>query len=495
MKKQNVLRIAIIFIAAVLAAIGLYSAANTANPGLAEHSLEIFESTNARGIDVSHYQGTINWPEVGADSQNISFVMIKATDGDSYVDTHFDLNWSGARSQYMLRGAYHFFRPLDDPTEQAQLFIDQIKYTYHSTDLPLVVDIEMYPDYLRDQYLSLTLSQRINRLNTFLAVVYQGTGKLPIIYTNQYSWQTLYENTEDFTEYPLWIANYGTGSPNLPANNWGGEGWLFWQYTNTGAVEGINGGEPPVDLDWFNGTVTTLRNLTGFSLDRSLPPYITNAAMVEGFRQAAAYVGTTKDALINKAGINYIQVPEENLGRMYDGPPLDELPISNDEYEALSAALIEVVAEMQYSNLLFNQDMITAVYEAAHDLSMSGYVLLSAGSLEYLLLQPEAIYKGPSPENISGWSTTQADAVQAVLDGDQPAPGPTYAGITNQDMINIFYDAADALGEDGWHLVEEAGLEWLADDRTSLYYGPLIEEMTGLTSGEKAAMLIALNNY
>jgi lysozyme len=62
-------------------------------------------------------------------------------------------------------------------------------------------------------------------------------------------------NTTWFADngYPLWIAHYTPNAqPTVPASNWGGHGWTFWQYTNLGTVAGIDGN---VDQDRYNGTV------------------------------------------------------------------------------------------------------------------------------------------------------------------------------------------------------------------------------------------------
>ena len=89
---------------------------------------------------------------------------------------------------------------------------------------------------------------------TWLANVTAATGVKPLIYTNRNFWSTSMSNTDWFAQngYRVWIANWTTASqPALPAGNWGGQGWTFWQHTSTGVVAGISG---DVDLDRFNGT-------------------------------------------------------------------------------------------------------------------------------------------------------------------------------------------------------------------------------------------------
>jgi len=89
---------------------------------------------------------------------------------------------------------------------------------------------------------------------TWLANVTAATGVKPLIYTNRNFWSTSMANTDWFAQngYRVWIANWTTASqPALPAGNWGGQGWTFWQHSSTGVVAGISG---DVDLDRFNGT-------------------------------------------------------------------------------------------------------------------------------------------------------------------------------------------------------------------------------------------------
>ena len=61
-------------------------------------------------------------------------------------------------------------------------------------------------------------------------------------------------DSQAFSNYPLWIANYGVEAPAVPANNWGGKSWTFWQYSDDGVVPGVNGGAPPVDVNRYRGS-------------------------------------------------------------------------------------------------------------------------------------------------------------------------------------------------------------------------------------------------
>lgn len=96
-------------------------------------------TNNLAGIDVSHFQGNVNWPAVKA--AGIAFAFAKASDGNTYTDPQFANNWRGMQAAGILRGAYHFYESKDDPQTQAQQFL-KVLGQLGSNDLPPVVDIE-----------------------------------------------------------------------------------------------------------------------------------------------------------------------------------------------------------------------------------------------------------------------------------------------------------------------------------------------------------------
>lgn len=194
-----------------------------------------------RGLDVSHYQGTVNWSLVA--QAGMAFAFIKATEGTSNVDSQLQVNWSGAKAAGLLRGAYHFYEPDDDPYQQAQHFLSTVQL--EPGDLPPVLDVEAPGSF----------SAIISGIQTWLSAVQQATGRTPIVYTNPTYWNQL--GTSDFGHYPLWIAEYGVSTPKIPA---GWSAWTFWQYSESGSVSGIQGA---VDLDVFQGSLQDLQQLAG----------------------------------------------------------------------------------------------------------------------------------------------------------------------------------------------------------------------------------------
>ncbi len=197
------------------------------------------------GIDVSEYQPTVDWPAVYASGRRFAFIRV--SDGVRYEDRSFDGHWSGAKRAGLLRGAYQFFRPGQDPLAQAELLIRKVG-RLGAGDLPPVVDVES-----SDGVSSATLVANLRR---WIDRVREGTGREPIVYAAMGFWDTL-SGASEFARQPLWVANYGVRCPYLP-RDW--SRWSFWQYSDQGSVAGIAGG---VDVNVFNGTLASLRALAG----------------------------------------------------------------------------------------------------------------------------------------------------------------------------------------------------------------------------------------
>jgi lysozyme len=210
---------------------------------MSEQSPQV-SSDPVAGIDVSDHQGSVDWNAVKQAGK--SFAFIKATDGITWTDPDFATNWSGAKAAGLLRGAYHFYETNDDPTAQAENFLNAVQL--EAGDLPPVVDIEKL-------HSGGSVSQVVKDLQTWLDVVEKATGRMPIIYTDRSFWSSL--GTSAFGLYPLWIAEYGVQSPSLPA---GWANWTFWQFSESGTVTGVSGS---VDLDVFNGSLAELEALAG----------------------------------------------------------------------------------------------------------------------------------------------------------------------------------------------------------------------------------------
>lgn len=206
------------------------------------------------GIDVSRYQGEINWQAV--ESDGIEFAYIRATKGTTYTDPRFRHNYTRAARVGMFRGAYHFALPdTSSGAAQAQFFLAHGgNGSPDGLTLPPVLDIE-YNRSGPDCY-GLTHRQMINWIADFSATVNKVAGRHPVIYTTTDWWNRCTGGYGGFADTnPLWIANWSNNPYPLP-NGWGR--YTFWQHTAKGRVAGIDG---HVDRDKFNGSYAQLQAL------------------------------------------------------------------------------------------------------------------------------------------------------------------------------------------------------------------------------------------
>ncbi|MFN9113864.1 MAG: GH25 family lysozyme, partial [Bacteroidota bacterium] len=196
------------------------------------------------GIDVSQYQGVIDWKEVKTveSTYPIRFVYIRATAGRDKVDSQFKVNWQQSKKNGLVRGAYHYYRPNENSIQQARFFTKHVQL--ERGDLPPVLDIESIP-----------ANQSIDSLKVglrrWLTVVDERYQIRPIIYTSQRYYEDFLK--EDFADYQFWIANYNFFVEEMQ------DEWLFWQFTEKASIDGIRGN---VDLNIYNGTMKMLQYQT-----------------------------------------------------------------------------------------------------------------------------------------------------------------------------------------------------------------------------------------
>jgi lysozyme len=195
------------------------------------------------GIDVSEYQGKINWAVTDSveGSFPIEFVFIRATYGEDCLDAQFRKNWREVKQTPMVRGAYHYYRPDENSIKQAQNFINNV--TLEKGDLPPVLDVERIPE-----------GQSIERLKVgirrWLEKVEKHYGFQPIIYSGDSYYNDFLK--EEFKSYTVWVANYNFLKEEIEP------GWQFWQFTQNGTAKGIDG---DVDINIFNGDGPALRRI------------------------------------------------------------------------------------------------------------------------------------------------------------------------------------------------------------------------------------------
>lgn len=197
------------------------------------------------GIDVSRWQGRMDWGK--AAKAGARFAFCKTSEGTSWVDPEWKRNAAGARAAGILVGGYHYYLNAYDPIQQARHFALTLLDQYQPGDLPPVADFE-----------DTKTPAQVDQMRTFLQEVERLTGVWPIIYTGTWWWDStrLPRRVDWAPEYPLWIASYRTGEPNIP-DDW--KDWDFHQYTSTGPGSKYGAQSQHIDLNWFNGGMAELR--------------------------------------------------------------------------------------------------------------------------------------------------------------------------------------------------------------------------------------------
>lgn len=199
------------------------------------------------GLDVSKWQGVINWQAVA--NAGVAFCFMKATEGTGFVDSQFARNWPSAAQRRIYRGAYHFARPTASPSV-TQSAINNANHHLNVArpgqyDLRSVLDIEVSG--------GLSPANLRTWIQAFVTRVNQRTGRTPIIYTSPGFWRYTVGNPGTNYGCPLWIAHWRLGQwPDVPPA-W--NRWDFWQYSSSGACPGVSG---RVDVNLFNGNYSGL---------------------------------------------------------------------------------------------------------------------------------------------------------------------------------------------------------------------------------------------
>ena len=202
-----------------------------------------------KGIDVAAHQhpgGTpIDWSKVRSDGQ--SFAFVKATEGGDWVNPHYVQDIQAANAAGLKTGAYHYARPAGDAKTQAANFAAQIALAPNQT-LPPALDIEVTE--------GKSAAQLEQWIEEFTSELKRLTGRTPMIYTYKYFWMGQMNNSQKFSDMPLWLAAYQDQAPEAVG------GWnelSFWQRSGSGKVAGIS---TDVDMNLFNGSKQQLRSFS-----------------------------------------------------------------------------------------------------------------------------------------------------------------------------------------------------------------------------------------
>ena len=202
-----------------------------------------------KGVDVAAHQhpgGTpIDWSKVRSDGQ--SFAFVKATEGGDWVNPHYVQDIQAANAAGLKTGAYHYARPAGDAKTQAANFAAQIALAPDQT-LPPALDIEVAE--------GKSAAQLEQWIEEFTSELKRLTGRTPMIYTYKYFWMGQMNNSQKFSDMPLWLAAYQDQAPEAVG------GWnelSFWQRSGSGKVAGIS---TDVDMNLFNGSKQQLQSFS-----------------------------------------------------------------------------------------------------------------------------------------------------------------------------------------------------------------------------------------
>jgi len=234
--------------------------------GVASALVAVFTATSAGmasarviGPDVSshnHDNGAkVDWSAVH-NRGKAAFAFVKATEGGGYSNPAFSSDFALARHHGLYRGAYHFARPggktnpdiIANATGQANQFLRATGNLAGPGNLPPVLDLEDAG--------TLGWVQMALWTHTWLNVVGNRTGRIPIVYTYGSFWKEKLGNSAAFVRHPLWLASYGVSTPVLVG---GWSSYTFWQFTESGRMDGLSGS---TDLSIFNGSAATLEAMT-----------------------------------------------------------------------------------------------------------------------------------------------------------------------------------------------------------------------------------------
>ena len=192
-----------------------------------------------QGIDISHYQGNINWKKIN--TSKIKFIIIKSTEGKNVQDNKFKRNWSESRKRNFIVGAYHRFTLKSSGKSQSKNFISIVPKSNNS--MPPLIDIEnINISKVKDKTIF------IKELKILENELHKHYGKKPIIYLNEHNYYDYIINNFNNN---LWIYDHSNTSP-ITFNYQKG----LWQYTTRGKCSGING---YVDMNYFNGDLSEFK--------------------------------------------------------------------------------------------------------------------------------------------------------------------------------------------------------------------------------------------
>jgi lysozyme len=304
MKTLRVAALAALLVAACSAPPPGPEGRDRASIGTVEEQAKVCAGANTvEGIDVSEFQPNIDWNAVKASGRH--FAIIRVSDGN-YHDKKFDQHWANAKAAGVIRGAYQFFEPTEDPIAQADYLISKIGGKVLPGDLPPMLDFEKSGVFAEP-----SASHTQSAMKAWIDHIENVTGRKPIIYTGYYYWNgASVGNPQGYGGYPLAIAAYPSSytaaqshsfCPSIP-DQWAK--WTFWQYSD--GSPSVQSGVPPVpgvgqscDRDFFNGTLAELMAFADSTPPDWAASYVKQSWPLAGAAPIQLKVGETQKGSID----------------------------------------------------------------------------------------------------------------------------------------------------------------------------------------------------
>lgn len=287
--------------------------------------------TTYKGIDISNWQGSVDFSEVK--NSGVQIVYIEATEGNFYTDPYLQEFYDGASSSGLLIGFYHFFSPSVSASEQAKYFTNAISGM--TSDCRLVLDLEE-----AGSYGSAELSMLANE---FLEAVEINSGLNVALYTYASFANNNIEPGYGLEKYPLWIAEYGTSSPE--SNSIWGSSYAGWQYSDTGYIPGVSGN---CDLDTFNSGILLNSKV-------SIPETRKQESENSAIKYYVVQAGNTLSGIASRFGTTVQELVQlndiSNPNLIYIGEVL-KLPVSNSVKSGASSKQYQTTYVVQSGDTL-----------------------------------------------------------------------------------------------------------------------------------------------
>ena len=175
-----------------------------------------------QGLDISHHQEKVNWTRV---DPKYKFIILKATEGQNFLDTDFLYNWNNARLNGFVVGAYHFFTMTSSGAAQADFYISKVSDS--DKTLPPIIDLEISTKKYKKKDVMKNLEEMVDKLEKHYK-------KRVIFYVNYNTYNAYIKG--EFPKNKIWITDYKY-FPRIKENN----RWVIWQVSRRGRIEGIPG--------------------------------------------------------------------------------------------------------------------------------------------------------------------------------------------------------------------------------------------------------------